>query len=668
MVPDRQGQRPEIDGLRAIAILPVVLFHAGLGCRGGFVGVDVFFVISGFLITGIILRELDAGQFSPAQFWLRRIRRLFPALIVFFAATLLAGWKVLFPSQLASLASQTMAALGVMANFKMRAMLGWYWAPKAETIPLLHTWSLAVEEQFYFFMPFLLMAAHRWLRKWIGGALLLLLMASLALCWHFGRTDPGFNFYMLPTRAWELLIGCLGAWVVRQHLALTGSIGVLAGGIGLWIILFSVFYLGGHRGWPDSWTLLPTIGTALILISPEPEGRRFIVVRLLSTQPLRFIGLISYSLYLWHWPLVVFLSEYKSQDQITPLDRWLVVAASILLAAASWRFVEQPFRRSSRSLRIAARPFLIGAAAAWTLLMTACLWARNTNGFETLFQANLPPEARGVIFPPPDSEPNKDYNANQFLPAGGLRIGGGNNVPRCVVLGDSHGAALGPVIEALSQSYNLPCAMFAQSGTPGFFAGSNTFVVVYGSDNAEKQRQDETVKRYISQWKPGLAIIAGRWMWQMAACWGPGRSASAAAMEQACRNTTTWLTERCAKVVILAQGPVLPIEDTPDNGPVIWKILRTNGNVLPSFLEEPETLEMRQSTTALLHRSANPKVAIIDISPPFQNPDGSIRYYSEAGPLYQDNHHLNRLGVLELRPLLEPFFQALATNDAHAHK
>jgi peptidoglycan/LPS O-acetylase OafA/YrhL len=660
MATERLVQRPEIDGLRAIAILPVVLFHAGLGCPGGFVGVDVFFVISGFLITGIILRELDAGAFSLAQFWLRRMRRLFPALIVFFGATLLAGWRVLFPSQFASLASQMMAAMSATANFKMRGLLGWYWAPQAGTIPLLHTWSLAVEEQFYFLMPFLLMAVHRWFRKWLGGALLLLLIASLALCWKIGKTDAGFNFYMLPTRAWELLIGCLGAYVVRQRLALPKTWAVLAGGIGLWMILFSVFYLGRVRSWPGLWTLLPTVGTVLVLVSPEPEGQRFLAVRLLSFPALRFIGLISYSLYLWHWPIIVFLKEYKTLEQITVFDRWLVVAASVALAAASWRFVEQPFRQGSRGLRVSSRTFVIGAASAWIFLLAASFWARNSNGFENRFVANLPPQARRVIFPPTDSESNKDYDANYCLSAGGVRINGSNTVPRCVVLGDSHGTALGPIIESLSQTYNVPCAILAQSGTPGFFAGSNTYVVVYGSDSADKRRRDEIVKNYIAQWKPDLVIIAGRWIWQMTYCWGPGRVTSAAALEQSCCDTTAWLTERCAKVVILTQGPILPLEEAPDNGPELWKVLRTNGNVLPEFWEDPATLQLRLSTTALLRRAANPKVTIIDISPPFENPDGSIRYYSEAGGLYRDNNHLNQLGALELRPLLEPFFQGIA--------
>jgi len=573
---------------------------------------------------------------------------------------LLAGWKILFPSQFASLGAQTIAALGAMANFKMRGMLGWYWAPQAGTIPLLHVWSLSVEEQFYFFMPLLLMAAHRWFRKWIGGALLVLLVVSFILCRHFSGTDAGFNFYMLPTRAWELLIGCLAAHGVSRGLSLTRNLAALAGGVGLWMILFSVFYLGDVGGWPGLWTLAPTIGAALILIAPGPAGQRILTVRFLSIPALRFVGLISYSLYLWHWPLVVFLAEYKPPDQITLFDRWIVVAASVALAAASWRFVEEPFRRGSGSFRVGARHFLIGAATAWIFLMGVSLWVSNTRGFEEHFIANLPPQARRVISPPGRLEANNDYDAAHCFSTGGVRINGSNSIPSCVVLGDSHGAALGPVIESLSRTCNLPCAMFTQSGTPGFFAGSNTWIVVYGSDNAEKRRQDDIVKQYIARWKPSLVIIAGKWTWQMTYCWGRGQVVSTAAMEQACRDTTSWLTERCAKVIILAQCPVLPLDAAPDNGPAIWKIFRTNGNVLPRLFEETGMLDMRLSTTALLRRAANPKVTIIETSPLFQNPDGSIRYYNEAGVFFSDNNHLSRFGALELRPVLEPFFKEVA--------
>jgi peptidoglycan/LPS O-acetylase OafA/YrhL len=620
----------------------------------------VFFVISGFLITGIILRDLDAGRFSFAGFWLRRIRRLYPALIVLFSATLLAGWKVLFPTQFASLADQTLSCLGLMANVKMHHILGWYWAPQAGTIPLLHIWSLAVEEQFYLIMPLLLFAAHRWIRPGIGVMIMLLLTASLALSCHYTQTDAGFNFYMLPTRAWELLVGCLGAWFLHDGYSLPRQYVVPAAGLGLWTVLFSVFCLGNVRGWPNLWTLVPTMGTVLVLMSPEPGGQGSIVVRLLSIPALRFIGLISYSLYLWHWPLIVFLTDYRAPAPLTLLDRWLVVTASIGLAAASWRFVEQPFRDPSRPLRLGARPFLIGAAASWGLLLAIATWAKSTRGFETLFAANLSTEARRVIFPPLDGFAGKDYDARQCLSTGGVKIYCESSFPRCVVLGDSHATGLGPVIDRLSQIYHVPCASLAQSGTPGFFAGTNTSVVVYGSSNDEKRRRDEIVKNDILRWKPDLVILTGRWTWQMNACWGTSRKTSTAALEQACRESTSWLADHCPKVVILTQQPLLPLEEAHDNGPEIWKLLREHHGVLPKFHEACASSEMRSATTALLRRAADPRVSIIDVTPRFENPDGSIRYFNCIGALYQDNHHLNPIGAMELKPLLDPYFQAIA--------
>jgi hypothetical protein len=383
------------------------------------------------------------------------------------------------------------------------------------------------------------------------------------------------------------------------------------------------------------------------------------VVRLLSTPALRFIGLISYSLYLWHWTLIVFLTDYRAPAQITLLDRWLVVAVSVGFAAASWRFVEQPFRHSSRSLRIGARPFLIGAVASWGLLLAIATWASGTGGFEAHFAATLPPQARGVIFPPTEQFSGRDYDARKCLSSGGVKINCGTNFPRCVVLGDSHATALGPVIERLSQIYHVPCAILAQSGTPGFFAGTNASVVVYGSSNEEKRRRDEMVQDDIVRWKPDLVIITGRWTWQMVSCWGAGRKSSTAGLEQACRESTAWLAERCPKVVVVAQQPMLPLEEAPDNGPAIWKLFRGNHDTLPAFSEACSASELRSLTTALLRRAADRRVVIIDPTSQFQNPDGSIRYYNCAGALYRDNHHLNPLGAMELKPLLEPYFRAL---------
>jgi len=205
--------------------------------------------------------------------------------------------------------------------------------------------------------------------------------------------------------------------------------------------------------------------------------------------------------------------------------------------------------------------------------------------------------------------------------------------------------------------------MLTQGGTPGFFADTNTFVALFGANNSEKRRRDETIKSYIEKWKPELLIVAGRWTWQMTYCWGPGRVPSTAALEQACRQSTSWLAERCGRVVIVGDGPNLPLEDAPDNGPQIWKLYWKHGNALPKLFEESGSHELRCAAMALLRRAADPRVVVLDTAVPFQNSDGSLRYYTAAGALYRENNHLNKFGALELKPLLEPFFQRLAEAD-----
>jgi hypothetical protein len=459
------------------------------------------------------------------------------------------------------------------------------------------------------------------------------------------------------------LVGCLGARVVRRRFAFPQRTRVLTSGIGLWMVVYSIFCLGNVSRWPNLWTLLPTIGTCLILISPESEGQRSLVAQVLSLPILRFVGLISYSLYLWHWPLLVFMREYRSPNEMSLWDRWIIIGISIAIAAASWRFVEQPFRYRCRFFEIGLKRFLAGAAAGWALLMGITVWARNSNGFEALFAGRLSPEARRVILPPREVESDEQYDATGSLDSGGVRLNGSNSAPRCVAIGDSHGTALGPVIESLSRDYHFSSVMLTQGGTPGFFAGTNTFVSLFRVSNAEKQRRDGVIKHDIEKWKPDLLIIAGRWPWQMTYCWGPGRSISTAALEQACRESTAWLADRCGKVIILTDAPVLPLPEAPDNGPQMWKLFRQNFNTFPKLFETPADCDLRKSSAALLRRAADPRVTIIETSAVFQCSDNSIRYYGNNGTFYRDNNHLNRLGAMELALMLNPLFAGLSVHS-----
>lgn len=360
--------RKDIDGLRALAVLPVVLFHAGFGFfSGGFVGVDVFFVISGYLITGIIFGEIAQEKFSILRFYERRIRRIFPALFAVLAFTLIAGLAIFLPEDLKALSGSIVAATLFVSNILFWRESG-YFDTAAEMKPLLHTWSLAVEEQFYIFFPLFLMVAWRWglfrrsarIVKWLTWAALLL---SLAASIYGIRYHDEATFYLLPTRAWELLLGsviALGAVprVTRQWLR-----EVLAA-LGIGLILYAVFVFDMTTPFPGEAALLPCLGAALIIYAGRDAAEPTWAARLLGMRPFVFIGLISYSLYLWHWPLIVF-TKYYMIFQLNQMQEAMVVLAALIVATLSWRYIETPFRKGNDHYltRNRARIFAVSGTA-----------------------------------------------------------------------------------------------------------------------------------------------------------------------------------------------------------------------------------------------------------------------------------------------------------------
>lgn len=334
--------RAEIDGLRAVAVLPVILFHAGVTqVSGGYVGVDVFFVISGFLITGIIARELEAGQFSLLGFYERRARRILPALFLVLAVTGVVGALVMLPFEFAALGRGFLAVIFFVSNFLFWRESG-YFAATSEVNPLLHTWSLAVEEQFYILFPLVLWACWRW---WPRGVLFLLglaALASLALAELLSNWMPMANFYLLPTRAWELLAGSLTALYLMRRPAPQGWLAEALGIAGLATIVFAILIYDATTPFPSLWALAPVLGSVAIIVAASPAT---LVGKLLSTAPFVGIGLISYSAYLWHQPIFAF-ARLLDADQHPPQWVMLVLAGvALCLAWLSWRFVERPFRR-----------------------------------------------------------------------------------------------------------------------------------------------------------------------------------------------------------------------------------------------------------------------------------------------------------------------------------
>ena len=330
--------RRDIDGLRAFAVLPVILFHAGLApFSGGYVGVDVFFVISGFLITSIILKDLERGTFSVWQFYERRARRILPALFVMTAVCIPVAW-VLFRPFLFREFAQSVAAVSVYAsNFLFWEKSG-YFDTAAELKPLLHTWSLAVEEQYYLVVPFLMLLLWRLGRRSLLWTLVALALASLALSHWMAGAFPMANFYLLPSRAWELLAGALCAFVLAGGREYRSDLGA---GLGLALIVGAVLVYTPETPFPSLYALAPVGGTALVILC---AGRGTLVARMLGWAPLVGIGLISYSAYLWHQPLFAFTRTALIFEP-EPLLMLALSGLSLGLGWLSWRFVERPFRQ-----------------------------------------------------------------------------------------------------------------------------------------------------------------------------------------------------------------------------------------------------------------------------------------------------------------------------------
>jgi peptidoglycan/LPS O-acetylase OafA/YrhL len=444
--------RPDIDGLRAIAVTAVVLYHIGLpAMASGFVGVDIFFVISGYLIGGIILREAGAGAFRFVTFYARRARRILPALFAVVLFTCVAGWFLLKAEALKSLGTSAVSALLAISNFKFATKTG-YFTPDAHNDPLLMTWSLGVEEQFYVLFPFLLLliAKLRASRRLL--ALAALIAVSFAASLLMLQTDPRSAFYLLPSRAWELGIGALLAALHQRPKAAPPRWRVEAqSGLGLVLLAASITLFSTHVPFPGWAALVPVLGAALLI---DSEGA-FINRRLLSAPPMRFVGLISYSWYLWHWPLLTYVRVASSWKP--SLEIMLAVGAlSFVIAILSWRWIEQPFRhRTLKAPQVLVRYALAGAVA-----LALPLSFRVAQGWPD----RLPAAARAA-----EAVANEDHWSclvnfeDTALNDDPDCLPPTQGAPAFALIGDSHASALAPALRQLAEDQGARLLQFTKS-------------------------------------------------------------------------------------------------------------------------------------------------------------------------------------------------------------
>lgn len=456
-----QKYRADIDGLRAIAVVPVVLFHAKVpGFSGGFVGVDVFFVISGYLITSIIFTEISQARFSILSFYERRIRRILPALFAVLIGSGIAAYFLLLPEEMKAFGRSVVATTLFASN-----LLFWreadYFDATAETKPLLHTWSLAVEEQFYIFFPVALALCFRFMPRYLRSMVVMTAILSFVLCVVAQKLSPVASFYLPVTRIWELMIGAILALGVIP-LAKTDLQRSLMGGAGLAAILAGVFLYDARTPFPGVSALLPTIGAALV-IHAGANGRHA-TAALLSLRPVVFVGLVSYSFYLWHWPVLVF-GRMFANSELTPLEIVAAVIASFALAVLSWHYVERPFR--NRTLD-AGRKILFSAT--FSLMTAFCLLGITTvatSGIPQRFQNNV---LKIAATENEADELRKRYKCASFLLIksdvfGPCSIGQLDGIsPSIAIWGDSHAIALKPMFDASLKELGLAGVLISVPG------------------------------------------------------------------------------------------------------------------------------------------------------------------------------------------------------------
>ena len=417
--------RPEIDGLRAIAVAAVILDHASFEwIPGGFLGVDLFFVISGYLITGILLNDLAGGSFSFAAFYLRRVRRILPALLVMVLLTVPVSMLLMIPEELRAYGG-SVAATSLFANNILLTATANYFATFSDFKPLIHTWSLGVEEQYYLLVPLLMLLAWRAGGKrgvWIGAAAVSAL--SFALCVvlaHYDRNPP--NFFLLPPRAWELGAGALAVLFEPRLRALAGRAGPVLALLGVAFAVGPLFLFVQQMKLPDWQSAVPVFGACLILVfarAGEPAAR------LLGLRPLVGLGLISYSVYLFHQPIFAFVA-LASLDEPSQALRGALIVPVLICAFLSWRFVERPFRDPSR---VSTRTLLLTTGAGTAIALAAGVALHLTSGFAS-HRPDLANAEAGFV-----RSVNIAFNRRAFemidhpLPATRER-------PRMLVIGDS---------------------------------------------------------------------------------------------------------------------------------------------------------------------------------------------------------------------------------------
>jgi peptidoglycan/LPS O-acetylase OafA/YrhL len=633
------GYRPDIDGLRALAVVPVILFHAGVrGFGGGYTGVDIFFVISGYLIAATLMGDHRLGRFSILRFYERRARRIMPALLIVLLATFIASALIFAPPEAKSGGKSLIAAVAFASNIHF-FMNGGYFSEASELRPLLHTWSLAVEEQFYLGFPLLLAVVMRWGAGAVRWTLIGLAAVSFGLSLWATDAAPLFNFYLPFTRAWELLAGAaLAAGVtvtaqgrLREALALLGIV----------LLALPVILLTSETPFPGL-AALPSVAGAALVIATAPGT---IVGKLLAHRPLVYVGLISYPLYLWHWPILVF-GRYAN---LGPLEGWQLVAAlaaAVFLAAASFHLIELPVRHGER---LGRRQIFGFAAAGSALMIVLGGLAAATNGMafrsSSASAVSASAEAEAAAFA-------NDPCLLRGAAIGDCSIGTGNAT--LALWGDSHAAHYAPLVEALAQDRGFSAKRFTKAGCAPILADdiqigwrSMPDCLAFNQSVWEAIRTDTSIR---------TVIVAAAWSAYAA---GSGRAyieggsrdrpESLAAIAGAYEAIQAEMRRRGGKLIVINQTPAAPTDSL-----VCYRAARFHGwddRKCATYSAAGNRATQRAVDAAIMKRLREAGVEVIEVQSLFCT-GGSCATVRTGKLLYLDDEHLSRAGAMLLKDRL----------------
>ena len=665
----RVAHRADIDGLRAIAVAIVVGFHCGIPwLPGGFVGVDVFFVISGFLIGGILYDEAVTGRFSYATFYARRIRRIAPALVAVIAATTLIALAFLSPQELKNFSNDAIGALLSVPNIVFLKTTN-YFAGNADLNPLLMTWSLGVEEQFYLFYPPLLLLLLRWKSKLLP-AVALLTLASFALNVWSTETHPALAFYALPPRAWELGVGVFLAIWQSQHRPPEGAPKTPSTGVfiarqvlaaaGIAMIAGSALLFDNTLAFPGTAALLPVLGSLLVIANDGPVNRF-----LLGSRPLVFVGLISYSWYLWHWPLLSF-ARVASDFPLTWRQGVVISTLSFVIAVFSYRHIETPFRRGWPG--VSTKRWIWGylAVVAVGVLMLAGI--RVSNGMPSRVPEAIASIEREVDSARADNcllsygDVAPRTSADCLAPAGR---------PAVALMGDSHASALRAGAEDFARRSGMGFTQLTKSSCP-------TLVDVSRVMNKHPRHFDECARfnrqaldRVMESPEVKVVILAGFWyasIYEMSASQGYQstvaprpftRAEGVALLSQGLSRTVEELARKGKRVIVVDDTPLLgfdPIKHLVTEKMALRRFVgdQVLGNLVPEGNRSNFVLaaddDVRRAVAAAAFGSGsavNDGVSLYSLRDRLCAQSGC--QFAEGGrPMLFDQHHLSQFGARQV--------------------